>query len=444
MKKKINIHFITVSAFAVLITAFASMLLFYGIFQDQVFDDIRAYAHVIQPLDKQFWEQEHNRLRLEEDGLRITMIAEDGTVEYDSCMDEGHMDNHSRRPEIQKALEKGEGTAIRWSDTSSLHTLYYAQRLPNGAVLRVGTESQNIAQILKHMTELVVVLSLVIVLLCAYLSHFLTRRILSPIEKLASDLDGSNQETIYEEIEPFIQMIRQQHIDILNHAKMRQEFTANVSHEPKTPLTAISGYAELIANGMAKGEDARRFASEIHVSSDRLLSLINDIIKLAELDEAEQEFDLEQVELYQLAQGCLDMMDIEAAKQGILLQIAGEPCTILANRALIDELLYNLCSNAIRYNNQGGSVTVTTAHKNGGVILSVKDTGIGIPKEHQERVFERFYRVDKSRSKQSGGTGLGLAIVKHIVAQHHAEMNLESEPGRGTKVEIFFHRYECS
>ena len=225
---------------------------------------------------------------------------------------------------------------------------------------------------------------------------------------------------------------------------MRQEFTANVSHELKTPLTAISGYVELIANGMAKGEDARRFASEIHVSSDRLLSLINDIIKLAELDEAEQEFDLEQVELYQLAQGCLDMMDIEAAKQGILLQIEGEPCTILANRALIDELLYNLCSNAIRYNNQGGSVTVTTAHKNGGVILSVKDTGIGIPKEHQERVFERFYRVDKSRSKQSGGTGLGLAIVKHIVAQHHAEMNLESEPGRGTKVEIFFHRYECS
>lgn len=438
MKKRINIHFITVSAIAVLITAIASVLLFYGIFQDQVFDDIRAYAHVIQPLDKQFWEQEYNRLRLEEDGLRITMIAEDGTVEYDSSMDEGQMDNHSRRPEIQKALEKGEGTAIRWSATSSLHTLYYAQRLPNGAVLRVGKDSQNIAQILRHMTEIVVVLSLAIVLLCAYLSHFLTSRLLRPIEKLASGLDCSSQETIYEEIEPFIQMIRQQHVDILNHAKMRQEFTANVSHELKTPLTAISGYAELIANGMAKGEDARRFASEIHVSSDRLLFLINDIIKLAELDEAEQKIDLEQVELYSLAQGCLDMMDLEAAKRGIDLQLKGEPCTIIANRALMDELLYNLCSNAIRYNNQGGSVIVTTVRENGRIMLSVRDTGIGIPKEHQERVFERFYRVDKSRSKQSGGTGLGLAIVKHIVAQHHAEMILESEPGSGTKIEIFF------
>lgn len=438
MKKKVNIHFITVSAFAVLITALASMLLFYRVFQDQVFEDIRAYAHVIQSLGKQFWEQEHNLLRLEEDGLRITMIAEDGTVEYDSSMDEGQMDNHSMRPEIQEALEKGEGTAVRWSATSSVHTLYYAQRLSDGAILRVGKDSQNIAQILRHMAELVIVLALVIVLLCAYLSHFLTRRLLRPIEKLASDLDSSGKDTIYEEIKPFIQMIRQQHVDILNHAKMRQEFTANVSHELKTPLTAISGYAELIANGMAKGEDARRFASEIHVSSDRLLSLINDIIKLAELDEAEQEFDLEPVDLYRLAQGCLDMMDVQAAKQGIRLQLTGEPCTIKANRALMDELLYNLCSNAIRYNNQGGSVTVTTAYENGRVLLSVKDTGIGIPKEHQERVFERFYRVDKSRSKQSGGTGLGLAIVKHIVAQHSAEMVLESEPGIGTEIRIFF------
>lgn len=438
MKKKINIHFITVSAFAVLITALVSMLLFYRVFQDQVFEDIRAYAHVIQPLDKQFWEQERNLLRLEENGLRITMISENGTVEYDSSMDEGLMDNHSRRPEILEAMEKGEGTAVRWSATSSIHTLYYAQRLSDGAILRVGKDSQNIAQIFRHMAELVIVLSLVIVLLCAYLSHFLTRRLLRPIEKLASDLDSSGKDMIYEEIEPFIQMIRQQHVDILNHAKMRQEFTANVSHELKTPLTAISGYAELIANGMAKGEDARRFASEIHVSSDRLLSLINDIIKLAELDEAEQEFDVEPVELYRLAQGCLDMMDVQAAKQGIRLQLKGEPCTIKANRALMDELLYNLCSNAIRYNNQGGSVTVTTAYENGRVLLSVNDTGIGIPKEHQERVFERFYRVDKSRSKQSGGTGLGLAIVKHIVAQHGAEMVLESEPGIGTKIRIFF------
>lgn len=438
MKKKINIQFIAVSAFAVVITALTAMLLFYSIFKNQVFDDIEAYAHVIQPLDKEFWEMEKNRLRLEEDGLRITLIQSDGTVEYDSSADEGQMDNHKDRPEIREALEKGEGTAVRWSATSSVHTLYYAQRLENGEILRVGKDSENIFQILKNTVSLVMVLSVFIVLLCVFLSHFLTKRLLLPIEKLASNLDGVNQESIYEEITPFIQTIKEQHINILNNAKMRQEFTANVSHELKTPLTAISGYAELIGSGMADEKDTRRFANEIHVSSDRLLTLINDIIKLSELDDVDLEFDFEQVDLYKQAQGCLDMLDMQAAKQDITLKLQGEPHTVLASRTLMDELLYNLCSNAIRYNNRGGSVTVTVGSENGRTMLSVKDTGIGIPKEHQERVFERFYRVDKSRSKQSGGTGLGLAIVKHIVAQHNAELFLESEPGKGTEIKIIF------
>ena len=438
MKKKINIQFMAVSAFAVVITAVISMILFYNIFTNQVFDDIEAYAHIIQPLDKEFWSSEHNRERLEEDGLRITLIKKDGRVEYDSSADEKEMDNHKDRPEIKAALEKGEGTAVRWSATSSLHTLYYAQRLENGDVLRVGKDSENIFQILKNTASLVMVLSVFIVLLCGALSHFLTKRLLLPIEKLASNLDGVNQDNIYEEITPFIQTIKEQHINILNNAKMRQEFTANVSHELKTPLTAISGYAELIGSGMADERETRRFANEIHVSSDRLLTLINDIIKLSELDDADLEFDFEQVDLYQMAQGCLDMMDVQAAKQDVTLKLQGEPCTVVANRNLMDELLYNLCSNAVRYNNRGGSVTVTVRPENGRVALSVKDTGIGIPKEHQERVFERFYRVDKSRSKQSGGTGLGLAIVKHIVAQHNAEMILESEPGKGTEIKILF------
>lgn len=438
MKKKINIQFMAVSAFAVVITAITSMLLFYNIFTNQVFDDIKAYAHVIQPLDKEFWNTDGNRERLEQDGLRITLIKKDGRVDYDSSADEREMDNHKDRPEIKTAMKKGEATAVRWSATSSLHTLYYAQRLENGDILRVGKDSENIFQILKNTASLVMVLSVFIVLLCGALSHFLTKRLLSPIERLASNLDGVNQDNIYEEITPFIQTIKEQHINILNNAKMRQEFTANVSHELKTPLTAISGYAELIGSGMADERDTRRFANEIHVSSDRLLTLINDIIKLSELDDGDLEFDFEQVDLYQSAQGCLDMMDVQAAKQDVTLKLLGEPCTVVANRNLMDELLYNLCSNAVRYNNRGGSVTVTVAPENGRVMLSVKDTGIGISKEHQERVFERFYRVDKSRSKQSGGTGLGLAIVKHIVAQHNAEMILESEPGKGTEIKILF------
>lgn len=438
MKRKINIQFMAVSAFAVIITAITSMLLFYNIFKNQVFDDIKAYAHVIQPLDQGFWEKPENQKRLDQDGLRITLVGKSGKVIYDSTADASSMENHKNRPEIKEAMEKGEGTAVRWSATSSLHTLYYAEELDNGQILRIGKDSENIFRIMLNTISIVLILSVLVVLLCVFLSHILTKRLLAPIEKLATNLDGVNQDNIYDEIKPFIQTIKEQHINILNSAKMRQEFTANVSHELKTPLTAISGYAELIGSGMADEKDTKRFAEEIHHSSDRLLTLINDIIKLSELDCEDLEFDFEQVDLYNVAQGCLDMIDVQAAKQDVTLKLEGEHCIVVANHNLMDELLYNLCSNAVRYNNRGGSVTVTVKPVNGRVLLSVKDTGIGIPKEHQERVFERFYRVDKSRSKQSGGTGLGLAIVKHIVAQHNAEMTLESEPGKGTEIKILF------
>lgn len=438
MKRKINIQFMAVSAFAVIITAITSMLLFYSIFKNQVFDDIKAYAHVIQPLDQVFWEKPENQKRLDQDGLRITLVGKSGKVIYDSTADASSMENHKNRPEIKEAMEKGEGTAVRWSATSSLHTLYYAEELDNGQILRIGKDSENIFRIMLNTISIVLILSVLVVLLCVFLSHILTKRLLAPIEKLATNLDGVNQDNIYDEIKPFIQTIKEQHINILNSAKMRQEFTANVSHELKTPLTAISGYAELIGSGMADEKDTKRFAEEIHHSSDRLLTLINDIIKLSELDCEDLEFDFEQVDIYNVAQGCLDMIDVQAAKQDVTLKLEGEHCIVVANHNLMDELLYNLCSNAVRYNNRGGSVTVTVKPVNGRVLLSVKDTGIGIPKEHQERVFERFYRVDKSRSKQSGGTGLGLAIVKHIVAQHNAEMTLESEPGKGTEIKILF------
>lgn len=438
MKRKINIQFMAVSAFAVIITAITSMLLFYNIFKNQVFDDIKAYAHVIQPLDQGFWEKPENQKRLDQDGLRITLVGKSGKVIYDSTADASSMENHKNRPEIKEAMEKGEGTAVRWSATSSLHTLYYAEELDNGQILRIGKDSENIFRIMLNTISIVLILSVLVVLLCVFLSHILTKRLLAPIEKLATNLDGVNQDNIYDEIKPFIQTIKEQHINILNSAKMRQEFTANVSHELKTPLTAISGYAELIGSGMADEKDAKRFAEEIHHSSDRLLILINDIIKLSELDCEDLEFDFEQVDLYSVAQGCLDMLDVQATKQDVTLKLEGEHCIVVANHNLMDELLYNLCSNAVRYNNRGGSVIVTVKPVNGRVLLSVKDTGIGIPKEHQERVFERFYRVDKSRSKQSGGTGLGLAIVKHIVAQHNAEMTLESEPGKGTEIKILF------
>ncbi|MBR6614613.1 MAG: ATP-binding protein, partial [Lachnospiraceae bacterium] len=245
-------------------------------------------------------------------------------------------------------------------------------------------------------------------------------------------------EVPYKELTPFMTTIRQQHEDILKNAQMRQEFTANVSHELKTPLTAISGYAELINHGMASKETAARFAGEIHKNAARLLSLINDIIQLSQLDGGRKQMEFVNLDLLALAEECVDMLALNAQKQNVTMQVLGRKSMVMADKQLMEELVYNLCDNAIRYNNHGGSVTVTVDQENGHTYLLVKDTGIGISKENQERVFERFYRVDKSRSKATGGTGLGLAIVKHIVSQHNATISIESEVGKGTEIRVDF------
>ena len=218
----------------------------------------------------------------------------------------------------------------------------------------------------------------------------------------------------------------------------RQQFVSNVSHELKTPLAAISGYSELIENGMVSEKDIARFGGEIHKSADRLLTLINDTIRLSELDATTQDVVLETVDLYQAAENCMDTLEMSAKKHDVILKLEGESCKIRTEKGMADEVIYNLCDNAIRYNNKGGSVTISVMPVDNQIVLSVKDTGIGISKEHQERIFERFYRVDKSRSKSTGGTGLGLAIVKHIVARNGARMELASEVGKGTEIRIYF------
>ena len=222
-------------------------------------------------------------------------------------------------------------------------------------------------------------------------------------------------------------------------AKVRQDFTANVSHELKTPLTAISGYAELIENHMVDPEQETRFALEIQQNATRLLSLINDIIRLSELDSGEDNLlCFEQVDLDEVAGTCVKNLQMNAQKRNVTLYYEGVSCMLRADRGMISELVENLCQNAIRYNNEGGEVHVRVYYEKGQPMLSVADNGIGIPKDQQERIFERFYRVDKSRSKQTGGTGLGLAIVKHIVELNDAVLHLESELGKGTTITVAF------
>lgn len=440
MKKKINIRFIMIAALAIVVTALSAMLVYYNILKEQVFGDLKAYAHVIELLniDDLAAGIEKDPYNPIDDDLRITLIGTDGEVLYESLLNKDEMDNHNERPEIIEAREKGEGEAVRYSATSGTHTFYYAERLQNGNVLRIGRDSVSVNRIMVNTLVIVLVIALGILFVCMGISHYLTKKLVEPIEKLATNIMLVDENNVYEEIRPFVNTIKEQHINIINNAQLRQEFTANVSHELKTPLTAISGYAELIGNGMTGKEDTIRFSNEIHSNANRLLSLINDIIKLSELDEADHQMEMERIDLYKLAENCVQMMQVTAEKQGIRLILQGESTMVMANKGLMDEVFYNLCSNAIRYNKPGGSVTVTVGTKDEHPFLSVADTGIGIPKECQERVFERFYRVDKSRSKSTGGTGLGLAIVKHIVAQHNAAIHLDSELDEGTTIEIVF------
>lgn len=429
-----------IAALAIVVTALSAMLVYYNILKEQVFGDLKAYAHVIELLniDDLAAGIEKDPYNPIDDDLRITLIGAEGEVLYESLLNKDEMDNHNERPEIIEAREKGEGEAIRYSATSGTHTFYYAERLQNGNVLRIGRDSVSVNRIMVNTLVIVLVIALCILFVCMGISHYLTKKLVEPIEKLATNIMLVDENNVYEEIRPFVNTIKEQHVNIINNAQLRQEFTANVSHELKTPLTAISGYAELIGNGMTGKEDTIRFSNEIHSNANRLLSLINDIIKLSELDEADHQMEMERIDLYKLAENCVQMMQVTAEKQGIRLTLQGESAMVMANKGLMDEVFYNLCSNAIRYNKPGGSVTVTVGTKDERPFLSVADTGIGIPKECQERVFERFYRVDKSRSKSTGGTGLGLAIVKHIVAQHNAALHLDSELDEGTTIEIVF------
>ena len=439
MKKKIGRHMLCLAAATIFICIILMVSLFYKIFQNQIFEDLKTdakiYSAAIILMDGT--EEEIAKIAESVESVRITVVDKEGIVLFDSVADQLSMDNHISRPEIVKAIEQGEGTSVRQSDTMNKSTFYYAIRMENGYILRIAKEAYSIWSIYLNSAPVIAAVIITMIVICMWLSKYLTDSIVKPIEELGHNIDQIGEIETYEELKPFIKTISDQHDAIIKNAMLRQDFTANVTHELKTPLTAISGYSELIETGMATNDDTIRFAAGIHKSANRLLTLINDIIRLSELDVTE-ELELETLDLYTLAESSVDMLQLNAEKRNVTLTLSGEKCVMKANRQMMEELLYNLCDNAIRYNNQCGKVNVKVCYENGHPVLQVKDTGIGIPKEHQERIFERFYRVDKSRSKATGGTGLGLAIVKHIIAVHNAEVILNSEPGKGTDVQIIF------
>ena len=483
---------------------------------------------------------------VEADRFRVTWIDSDGTVLFDTQVDQTTMENHSDREEIQQAFATGSGSAVRTSSTLTEQTFYEARRLSDGTVLRISTNQESAWALMMGMLWQVILIAVLAIGISAMLARRMAQNIVEPLNKLNLEQPLSND--TYEELSPLLRRINQQHrqinaqmrtlqrktdefIQITSHMQeglvvldketnirsinqaamrifcvddscvgssffqirgrgdlrqalndaldrghgtstleqdgriyrfdmssiqsegkllgavilavdvtetqnaeqMRREFSANVSHELKTPLQGIIGSAELLESGMVKPGDESRFIGHIRKEASRLVSLIEDIIRLSQLDEGVP-LPSEEVDLLSLAQEVTRILEKSAAQKNVTIQISGEGFRVQGVRRMLHEILYNLCDNAIKYNVSGGRVDLHIESKK----LTVSDTGIGIPAEHKDRIFERFYRVDKSHSKESGGTGLGLSIVKHAAAYHKAEIALESTPGKGTTITIQF------
>ena len=483
---------------------------------------------------------------VEADRFRVTWIDTDGTVLFDTRVDESTMGNHADREEIRQAFAAGSGSAVRNSSTLTEQTFYEAQRLKDGTVLRISANQASAWALMMDLLWPIAAIAVLAIGLSALLARRMAKNIVEPLNKLNLEQPLSND--TYEELSPLLRRINQQHLQIhsqmrklqrktdefvqitshmqeglvvldkethirsinsaalkifgaeescvgtsffrinrsnalrnaLNDAldrghgsavldmdgrafrfdmsgiqsdgnllgavvlavdvtesrnaeQMRREFSANVSHELKTPLQGIIGSAELLESGMVKQEDTPRFVGHIRKESARLMNLIEDIIRLSQLDEG-VELPAEPVDMLQLCQDVREILAPSAAENQVTVHVAGAGFTVMGVRRMLQEIIYNLCDNAIKYNIPGGIVTIQAENNR----LVVSDTGIGIPAEHKDRIFERFYRVDKSHAKASGGTGLGLSIVKHAVAYHKAEIYLESIPGKGTTITVQF------
>lgn len=438
MAKKTLYKIFAFGVSVITITAVLILSVFYSYSDNQLKEQLRVVESVVE-----------NQLAQDDDtafisnhidkNVRITLVAKDGTVIADSQESANKLGNHLNRQEIQQAIKNGEATVTRHSDTQEKKVYYFAKQLDNGNVLRVSAEAKSIGKFFSDYIIYIFLCIIVVIVAAVFVSMGITKSIVKPITQLGQSLDNIDKFKSDEELKPLVNALLQQKKKQKMLDKQKKQFTANVSHELKTPLTSIAGYAELIETGMAKPEDIKPFAGVIRKQALRLVNLSEDIIQLSQLEESDDEdMSFESVNLYEIAQRCVEALNINAINKCVTLNLTGEECYIRGKAQLVEELVYNLCDNAIRYNKENGNVTVTVNPLEKGASVSVKDTGIGIPEKYQERIFERFFRVDKSRSKATGGTGLGLAIVKHITQLHDAKLEISSEEGKGTEIIVTF------
>lgn len=403
-----------------------------------------------------------DELEVQFDGeIRYTLINSDGDVLFDSDADEHSMENHADRPEFIQARERGDALTVRYSDTLQTDTVYAAVLLDDGDVVRLSESRASLVAFMGSMVFPAVIVTVVAAVLAFVVSRVLTRSIMKPIDAL--DFSSPLENEIYEEMDPLLfrideqqRQLKQQNIELAQAESMRRDFSSNVSHEMKTPLQVISGYAELMKNDMIEPEDRRKFAGLIYDEAQAMRLLINDVLTLSRLDETTlQQTDAKPIDLSALARRVRMRLESFAADKVVRVKVTGEPAYIMGNETMAEEMLYNLLENGIRYNHTGGEVHMAITHEqpdphglfgeggrlaapNGLVVVRVTDTGRGIPEEYRDKIFERFFRVDKSRSKDTGGTGLGLAIVKHVTLYHHGTIEVESEEGKGTTFALRF------
>ena len=429
MRKKIQRSMVMVLAVTLLLSYIILTLITYNRNLDTLEAEVRQEAKYIQAAINISGAEYLEEMDGVDWTTRVTQIDENGDVLYDTRRDSSTLENHSGRKEVREALAEGEGEDVRMSD-------YYALLLDDGTVLRASKSMDGLVRTALGNLPVMAGLAAIMLILAYFMAKWQTRRLVKPIYDL--DLEHPLDNETYDELTPFLEAMDRQNKEKEAVSNMRKEFSANVSHELKTPLTSISGYAEIMKNGMVRPQDIPLFSERIYKEARRLITLVEDIIKLSKLDEESVELEKQDVDLYELTREIISRLSPQASQKSIRMEVTGEPVKYFGIRQILDEMIYNVCENAIKYNNEYGRVSVWVGNTLDGPKITVSDTGIGIPEEHHERIFERFYRVDKSHSKERGGTGLGLSIVKHGALLHGAKVSVESTPGRGTRIEMQF------
>lgn len=443
MRKKILNHTCLLVVVSMLLTFFAASLVMYSKYNEDLKQSVRDSIRYIQNGVEKMGDSYLDKKLDEASAARITLLDGEGNVLFDSLENPAALENHSNRPEFIEAEKNGYAETMRYSETLSKQNFYCAVKLSDGNILRVGSTTDSVFSTMLSSFSILGVLLILILILSFFLVRRQTKDLIEPINTL--DLEHPLKEVEYEEMRPLLERVDEQNHQIAKQMEelkaaeaVRREFSANVSHELKTPLMSISGYAELMMNGMVPENKIQEFSGRIYHEASRLSTLVTDIIQLSRLDEKDSDMPFEPVDLYELAEDIILHLDSVASKKNIQLQFEGYSVSVEGVRQVLYEMLYNIADNAVRYTEKNGTVKIYAGQRGSHPYYRVEDNGIGIPKEEQKRIFERFYRVDKSHSRETGGTGLGLSIVKHGALMHNAEIILDSAPGQGTKMELVF------